>query len=123
MMGQYWAQPEGQRLTFAHGTQERGLNGTIKKWKQGKDKGPVYHKMIEMITERPMTIGQIKKALKIPEDQVRRLVESTAYYNHDVWEERAFIYSKRIGREVGYVFVGRGDNYKILEPEWRWNIE
>ena len=123
VIGDYWAQPEGQRITFPHGTEERGETGKVKRWENRADSaGPVYDKMIAFITERPRTVDDIQKYLGVKSSTVRSLIDSSVYYTPDVWEEKAYRYSKTAYRFVGCVFIGRGDNYKLLEPEYEWRI-
>ena len=114
MIGQYWAQPDYQRLTFPHDQIERRAEtiGTCNKEHQHvSDK---VLKLIELLETGPMSVSDVNKKLGTTWDSVEMLLLRAGNYDPRLWESKARVLNK-YKQYVYYTYVGLGDIGELPE--------
>ena len=114
MIGQYWAQPDYQRLTWPHDQIERTSDRIGPHKKENQVALDRVLKLIELLQTGPQKVGDIRKALGITWDAVEMLLTTAGNYDQRLWEAKGrHLVKKPQKRYVYYTYVGLGDIGKL----------
>lgn len=86
MIGQYWAQPHGQRLTFHHSTAEVTGKGRLPSRKPRESPEKIAA-LVAYLKTGPKTKKELRKFLKMPGDKIDMIIMLASTYEPRLWEE------------------------------------